>query len=45
MCMVENTTGVLTWISITCEEKLNKQQSNFMQFHREGTQHRATHID
>lgn len=45
MCVVENTTGVLTWISVTCEEMLNKQQSNFMQLHREGKQHRVTHVD
>lgn len=43
--MVENTTGVLTWISVTCEEMLNKQQSNFMQLHKEEKQHHVTHVD
>jgi len=35
ICILENTAVVVTRLWVTCEEMLNKQLSNFMQFHRE----------
>lgn len=44
MFMVENITGVLTWISVTCEENFRGYRAISCNF-REGTQPRVTHVD